>query len=102
MVALVSLAEAKKHLRVEHQDDDADIYMKAEQATEIVVDYLKKPDHGWTHADVPFRVNAAILLVLTALYDDRDKAEMLRGLADGDRGNPVVGLLYRMRDPAIA
>ena len=48
---------------------------------------------------VPKTVQAAILLVLTALSDDRD------GSGEGDYfalGGPVARLLARHRDPAIA
>lgn len=102
MAALITLDEAKRELEVEHLEDDAAIQRKAEAATEIVIDYIKRPDHTWTHADVPFLIYAAIILVLKSLYDDREKAEMLRGLAGGDLSNPVVSILYRYRDPALA
>jgi len=40
--------------------------------------------------------------VIKSLYDDSAKAAMLAGLAGGDLANPVVGLLYRLRDPTLA
>lgn len=44
---LVTLAEAKKQLRVHEDDHDwnDDINMKVEQATDIIVDYLKSRAH---------------------------------------------------------
>lgn len=78
-----------------------DILLKIEQATDIVIDYLKVPDHAWTAENVPGQVSAAILLVIGALLDD-DKAELITGLSGGDLKNPVVALLHRSRDPSMA
>jgi hypothetical protein len=98
-MALITKEQAKNHLLIDYDDRDADLEMKMQQAEEIVVDYLKKPDHGWTETTVPKTVQAAILLVLSALFDDRD------GNGEGDYiapGGPVARLLARRRDPAIA
>jgi hypothetical protein len=40
-MAFVTLAQAKKHLRVETVDQDVDIQLKVDQATATVIDYLK-------------------------------------------------------------
>lgn len=98
-MALITKEQAKNHLLIDYDDRDADLELKMEQATEIVIDYIKKPDHGWTEETVPKTVQAAILLVLTALFDDRD------GSGEGDYialSGPVARLLARHRDPAIA
>jgi hypothetical protein len=98
-MALITKVQAKNHLHIDFDDRDADLDMKMQQAEEIVIDYLKRPDHGWTELTVPKTVQAAILLVLTALFDDRD------GSGGGDHlapGGPVARLLSRYRDPAIA
>lgn len=102
MVALVTLEQVKSSLRVDFIDSDTDLALKIEQATDAVVDYIKKPDHGWTVETVPGRVSAAIILVVKSLFDDSEKAELLSALAGGELKNPVVSLLYRLRDPALA
>jgi hypothetical protein len=93
--ALVTLEQAKLQLR-EDDDDlvDSDISMKAQQATDIVLDYLKAPDRGWTLETVPGEVHAAILLVLSGLYEGRDAGDVI--------SPAVVSLLMRNRDPAMA
>lgn len=99
MAALITKEQAKQQLRIDYNDQDADLEMKMEQASDIIIDYLKKPDHGWTNQTVPKPVQAAILLVLTALWDDRT------GSGDGDYlapNGPVARLLVRFRDPALA
>jgi len=98
-MALITIEQAKQQLRIDYDDQDVDLRMKMEQASEIVVDYLKKPQHGWTETTAPKPVQAAILLVLTALWDDRT------GAGGGDylaSNGPVARLLARFRDPAIA
>jgi hypothetical protein len=98
-MALITKAQAKNHLLIDFDDRDADLEMKMQQAEKIVIDYLKRPEHGWTEQTVPKTVQAAILLVLTALFDDRN------GNGDGDYlapNGPVARLLSRHRDPAIA
>lgn len=85
---LVDLETAKGHLRMDEDDADEVIASKIEQASSIVLDYLKveaEPD------PVPKFVEAATLLVLEALFDGGDP------LSD-----VVVRLLHRYRDPALA
>jgi hypothetical protein len=104
-MALVTLAQVNLALRLDLIDGDErvpDIELKIRQAEDAVVGYLKKPAHGWTDETVPGRVSAAVMLVVQSLLDDSAEATMLSGLGTGDPKNPVVALLYRLRDPAIA
>lgn len=104
-MALVTLDQVNEALHLDLVDGDertADVEMKIAQAEDAVLDYLKKPDHGWTPETVPPRVTAAIMLLIQSLYDDSATPEMISGLGTGDPRNPVVALLYRLRDPAIA
>lgn len=113
---LITIAQAAGHLRLDLETDggspetiiDArlpDLEMKMSQATDAVLDYLKiEPTSPprWTVETVPDRVRAAIFLTLGSLYDDRDEGKMIAGLAGGDMTNPIVALLYRLRDPSMA
>lgn len=104
-MALVTLDQVNLALRLDLAPNDErtpDIELKISQAEDAVIDYLKKPDHGWTPETVPPRVMAAILLVVQSLFDESATAEMIAGLGTGDPENPVVALLYRLRDPALA
>jgi hypothetical protein len=111
MVALITVQQANDHLRLDMENDGAspsdfseddrfdEVTRKIEEATDIIVGYLKKPDHGWTTSTVPPRVRAAILLALSAVWEDRE------GTGDGDYLRPdgaIARLLVRDRDPAIA
>lgn len=93
MVGLITSDEAKRHLKVDSDDDDADVMAKALQAEAIIIDYIKKPDHEWTAETVPYVIKAAMLLMLGQLYADRENADITP---------PIKNLLHRSRDPAIA
>jgi hypothetical protein len=98
MPALVTADEARRHLNLTESDMDADktadITAKAQAATDIVIDYIKRPDHGWDDATVPPLLKIAVLLVLGALADDREGGAPL--------SDAVKSLLHRYRDPALA
>jgi hypothetical protein len=106
-MALISFDAAKSHLRI-HPDDtshDVEVLAKMEQASAMVINYLKRPDHGWDvdtdpTADEEFAITqAAIFEVLANLFNDH-----------GDREKPTPGpitdrvrvMLVSLRDPALA
>lgn len=115
---LITEEEAIGHLRIDLVTDgnspatiiDSDypvLQAKMAQAEDIILDYLKIPlasgggwGHGWDDTTVPPRIKASILLVLSALWDDRE--------GKGDQGDylkddgPIAQLLRRSRDPALA
>ena len=95
MEPLVTLEQVSLALKLDLAEDDErtpDIEWKMKQATEIVVNYLKKPDHGWTVETVPGVVSASIILVIRSLLDD----------VDAPISSAVCDLLRRLRDPALA
>ncbi|MDR5800565.1 head-tail connector protein [Caballeronia sp. LZ001] len=99
---LVSLGRACAHLRVSPGEDDAAINDLISAASDIVIDYLKKPapeewkvESDLTPSTVPGPVRSAVLLVLGHLYADRE--------GGGSPISPAVeSLLMRFRDPAVA
>lgn len=99
---LVTLAQAKLHLRITTADGDpgdADIQLKLDQSTAIVLDYLKTSgDPAWTDITVPMQVTASILLMTARLFEQRGDAEQ----NDADLWMSVERLLMRLRDPALA
>jgi hypothetical protein len=116
-MALVTISMANDHLRLNLANDggspivwtDArtpNVEMKIAQAEAIILNYLKidvphDPDDSpqiWTATDV-LVVQAAILHLLSALFDDADG----RTVADYMRaGETIPLLLVRLRDPALA
>lgn len=108
-MALVTLAEAADHLRLDiavdaspPEDYPADLIVVVDDASALITDYLKRNGESppWSPSveEAPI-VRRATLLLVTALYDDRD------GSGDGDYlavNGPIARLLRRLRDPALA
>jgi hypothetical protein len=112
--SLITLEQAKLQLRITHgtTEFDDDIVLKMDQATAIVMDYLKRPtDQAWEAGspgspgggspgdDLSLTiVQAAILEVLTNLFMHRgdDAAN------DGPITPRIESMLRRLRDPALA
>ena len=99
-MALVSLSDAKTHLRITTTAQDADITAKLEAAEAVILDYLKVAwvDETWTRETVPLVVKAAILLMATHLYEHRGDDPM----TDDKLWEAITRLLMRRRDPALA
>lgn len=93
MASLLNLEDAKTHLKITGNGSDDDVAEKAMQASAIIVDYIKKPDHTWTDETVPYVIKAAICLMLTQLFMDRANATISKS---------IETLLERSRDPSFA
>jgi len=91
-MALITLQEARDQARIDATFDEVDVLRKMEQATSIVLKYIKLLEHGWTVETVPPEIKAAILLVFEALYDHHE--EIL--------SKTVRDLLVWHRDPTLA
>jgi gp6-like head-tail connector protein len=104
MAALISLSTAKAHLRVEHIDDDNDIDVKLEQASAIILDRCNSTEYWraitvtWTYATVPLAVQAAMLLMLTHLYEHRGDDMK----PDADLWMAIDRLIGLHKDPVLA
>ncbi len=99
MTSLITFEQAAAQLKLdEAAEADEEVYREMLDATGIIIDYLKKPAHGWTTVTVPASVRASILLVLTDLHEHRAPSEG----PDLYITKTVKNLLYRQRDPAIA
>lgn len=78
MTDLVTLDEAKFHLRIDDTFSDVDLAEKITQASDIVVDYVGttaadgSTPANWTQTTVPPRAKTAVLLVLGTLFASRE------------------------------
>lgn len=93
-MALVTIQQAKDQLRITDDASNADIAMKVDQASAIVMNHLKsQADAGWDDGSVavPGRIEAAVLLIVTDLYERRPID-----------WTTVQLLLVSYRDPALA
>jgi hypothetical protein len=104
MAALVSLEQAKAHLRVSSTDSDDDIQLKIEQASTLILErcgstaYWRAITATWTDATVPQSVQAAILLMVGHLHENRGddmKADEALWMA-------IDRLIPMNKDPVIA
>lgn len=102
MAALVELRTAKRHLRLlDTSLDDDDVLIKIDQASGIVLTYLKSQAvSGWSDGsvDVPPNIQAAVLIVLGHLYEHRGEDMRL----DGPMWDAIKNLLVGFRDPTLA
>lgn len=95
---LVTSEELRRHLNLTSTDaEDPDILANLEMyrnaASEIVIDYIKRPDHEWTATDCPYLIKAAVLLVAADMFEDRETATI---------NESVRNILTRYRDPTLA
>lgn len=120
----VTLAQAKQHLNMDHNEDDSLIEVYVQAASGAVKNYLKSGSPYEVERDsnddpildssgapiyvvdssggkvVSYPVQAAVLLMVGFLYKDRDENPD----SAFDRGylpKPVTALLYQLRDPAL-
>lgn len=97
------MTRAQQHVRSLLEDQD-DLSFKLSAASEIVMDFLKLkqiPDAWIANTspiiyNIPFKVQAATLLVLGELYENRESSSA------NVLSEAVIALLERMRDPALA
>lgn len=113
MNLLVTLEEAKRHLRIDTDADDLDLTLKLYAASAAVLTYLKSGADAFTDSagdviedsagpvGVPFQVQAATLLMTGYLYKNRDE-DADKAFQPGYLPAPVTALLYPLRDPSLA
>jgi hypothetical protein len=102
-VPLVSLADAKTHLKIPPADtrDDADLTLKIAQASAVVVGLLKaQADPSWDAVTVPEPVQSAVLLHVGHLFANRGDAAA--GAGDAEHWEAIDRVLWPYRDPALA
>lgn len=75
---------------------DAELARLLADAEATVIDYIKRPDHGWTEETVPGEVRAAVVRVAVLMYDQTTSDKPVQFIDEG-----VMALLERHRDPAL-
>jgi hypothetical protein len=100
---LVTLADAKVHLRVTDSAHDADVSDKLAVAQAWVLAYMGPAgDTTWTSTTAPTPVIHAIKIVLTLLYEHRgDDMDSGTSSAEATWGH-IRTLLSGFRDPTLA
>jgi len=110
-MALVTMTLAKKHLRVLHDDDDAEIEAYLAAAETIVTEYVDRAVYGpvddsppgyppsgddGTAIEVTPAITAAILLLLGDLYENREADPESKGDAVLPRAVRALLAPYRV------
>lgn len=114
MAMLVSLENARNHLRIDTTDGDADLLLKVKAASRAVLNYISNGADTFTDStgepyedsngvalDVPEDVQSATLFLIGYLDRQRDSdadKEFERGYLPA----PVCALLTFYRDPSLA
>ena len=102
---LVTLDDAKDHLRIDTDDEDMHLELLVNAASDAVLNYLKIDGTIYVDSsdniDPPYAVQAATLLMTGYLYRLRDNNEGGE-YQQGYLPMPVTALLYPLRSPAIA
>lgn len=117
---LVTLEQAKEHLRIEPSDssggaDDSDLTLKIKAASRAVIRYIGAEQDFLDSAGdvvedsngptVPEDIQAATLLLLGSLHRNRDGEPSSNQAQTWEHGflpRPVISLLYPYRLPTLA
>lgn len=132
MVMLVTLEQARDHLRIDTEDGDNDLTLKIHAASNAVLNYMKKSGLAYEYeidsAGDPVRdssgdpvflldsagdrvvlseVQAAVLIMLGVIYIDRDGQDFVDGGSSPTLGElhiprTVKWLLDPLRRPTVA
>lgn len=100
MVGVVTLAEAKAHLRVEGVTDDTIIQLYIDAATARIINYLNQPIPGSTDSPVsptPAPIKASSLLIIGDLYENREEQIAASGIGVLVKNPAAINMLYPYR-----
>jgi len=109
---IVTLEQAKDHLRVTHDSDDNDITLKIHGASAAIINYLKSSADSFLDSSgevvldssalpvVPFVVIQATLLMVGWMYNFREGED--KAFVPGYLPAPIISLLFPLRDPALS
>lgn len=114
MISLVTLEQVKDRLKIDGTADDSNLQGLIYGASRMVLNYLELDEEHYLNSDgemeidtdtrgyfeVPEEVQVATILLIGILYRDPDGTESEKW-SRGFLPNPVVAILYPLRDPTI-
>lgn len=111
---LVTLQQARDHVRSDTVADDSDLTLKIHAASGAVLNYLKSGaeafldtagfvplDSNGDPIGVPFEVGAAVLLLVGDFYSNRGEDQSANWTDPNYLPRAVTSLLYPLRIPAL-
>jgi hypothetical protein len=95
MANVVTLAQARLHLRVTQTDEDSLIQLYIEASEQQIRNWLNRriPGEDLATPNIPSAVKAAALLIITGLYENR--SDVLTGTVE--KNIAVMNLLFPYR-----
>lgn len=78
-MSIVDLAVAARHLSVNLEDDGDSVADMLQRVEEMILDYLEREEYGEDDPP-PARVQQAVLLALTEVYDKRNSDPLTPGV----------------------
>ena len=107
MTMLVTLDQAKLHLKMDHDLDDDDITLKIHAASGMILNYLKDnalnyvDTSGVAIADIPYEIKAATLVLVGMLYGNAGEDGGTGAGWSNDQPPYIRGMIYRYRTPTV-
>lgn len=103
---IVSLEEVKQHLRIDYDEEDADLTLKIQAASQMILEYVKRSESDYDEdsdgiLEVPYTMKMACLIMVGILYRDRDGVET-KEWNQGYLPYSVTALIYNYRDPTLS
>lgn len=99
MTILITLDQAKVHLRIDTDDPEIeeDLLSKMEQASAIILDYIEVIDSGWDETTVPEHIRTTVLMVLGNLWEHRGDTKESEPITEA-----IKSVLRRTRTPVLS
>jgi hypothetical protein len=100
---LITLDQAKAHMQIEHEEQDDQIEEAIQDASAILLNYLKKDETEWQDSNgepdsVPYEIRAAVKIMTASLMENREGNDQ----GPDPLSQTVVNLVHRHRDPAMS
>lgn len=107
MIELVTLQQAKEHLRIEEDDGDADLTLKIQAGSAAILAYVQGSrdlivsSNGALIEGEPLQRTRTALLMLLGWLDRNRGGEEEEKLQQGELPYSVTMLIYDLRRPTI-
>lgn len=107
MIELITLAEIKAHLKIDHDIDDTELKEKIQEASAVLLDYIQgsrdkvvDSSGNLIEGESLSRMKASTMRLVGMLYRNPDLAET-EDLQPGELPFSVTAFIYSLRRPTI-
>lgn len=99
-MAIITLDQAKRRLRILHSYEDADVQEALDMTEAVIFDYIKRAPLPADDTDGVIKL--AILIMLSHVWENRGAEQTAVGKGNGNLPVNVSSLLIRKRPMALA